>query len=72
MEHRAGNTARAQQLYEAARQLEPCNPKLLHSMAQMCLKEGDRTTAEQHLAALQVSCCYGGSLAAQAAWEGQP
>jgi hypothetical protein len=77
MEHRAGNIARAQQLYEAARQLEPTNPKLLHSMAQMWLKEGDRAAAEQYLAALQVSLLPTGGglgpvwLAAQAAYTGQ-
>jgi hypothetical protein len=54
MEHRAGNLGKAQQLYAAALQLEPSNPKLLHSMVQMYLKEGDRAAAEQHLAALQV------------------
>jgi hypothetical protein len=54
MEHRAGNLGKAQQLYEAALKLEPSNPRLLHSMVQMYLKEGDRAAAEQYLGALQV------------------
>lgn len=54
MEHRAGNVSKAQQLYEAALQLEPSNARLLHSMVQMYLKEGNRTAAEQYLDKLQV------------------
>jgi len=53
MEHRAGNTAAAQQLYSRALLLEPHNPKLLHCLAQMLLKEGDRQGALQHLAVLE-------------------
>jgi hypothetical protein len=57
MEHRAGNAGRARALYAAALQQDPSNPKLLHAVAQMYLREGDRAAAEQHLAALQV-CVY--------------
>lgn len=54
MEHRAGNAGKARALYAAALQQDPTNPKLLHAVAQMYLKDGDRAAAEQHLAALQV------------------
>jgi hypothetical protein len=75
MEHRAGNLARALKLYNAALQLAPNNPKLLHSLAQLHMQRRDRAAAEEQLRALEALqpgngfLCYSRGLLAQQ--EGQ-
>jgi tetratricopeptide (TPR) repeat protein len=53
MEHRAGNLPRALKLYDAALQLDPHNPRLLHSLAQLHMKRRDKAAVEEQLQALE-------------------